>query len=81
MKCYIGQSVDIANRLTQHCRCGCGIKTPKDNKLYAAMLKEGLDQFTFEVVELCPQEELNEKKNIILMYIIQLTMVSIHRMV
>lgn len=62
MKCYIGQSVDIANRFTQHCRCGCGIKTPKDNKLYAAMLKDGLDQFTFEVVELCPQEELNEKE-------------------
>ena len=62
MKCYIGQSVDIANRFTQHCRCGCGIKTPKDNKLYAAMLKEGLDQFTFEIVELCPQEELNEKE-------------------
>ena len=62
MKCYIGQSVDIANRFTQHCRCGCGIKTPKDNKLYAAMLKEGLDQFTFEIVEFCPQEELNEKE-------------------
>lgn len=61
-KCYIGQSVDIANRFTQHCRCGCGIKTPKDNKLYAAMLKEGLDQFTFEIVEICPQEELNEKE-------------------
>lgn len=62
MKCYIGQSVDIANRFTQHCRCGCGIKTPKDNKLYAAMLKDGLDQFTFEIVEICPQEELNEKE-------------------
>ena len=62
MKCYIGQSVDIVNRFTQHCRCGCGIKTPKDNKLYAAMLKDGLDQFTFEIVEICPQEELNEKE-------------------
>ena len=62
MKCYVGQSVDIANRFTQHCRCGCGIKTPKDNKLYAAMLKEGLDQFTFEIVEICPQKELNEKE-------------------
>lgn len=62
MKCYVGQSVDIANRFTQHCRCGCGIKTPKDNKLYAAMLKDGLGQFTFEIVEICPQEELNEKE-------------------
>lgn len=62
MKCYVGQSVDIANRFTQHCRCGCGIKTPKDNKLYVAMLKDGLDQFTFEIVEICPQEELNEKE-------------------
>ena len=26
------------------------------------MLRDGLDQFTFEVVELCPQEELNEKE-------------------
>ena len=52
----------VVNRFTQHCLCGCGIKTPKDNKLYAAMLKDGLDQFTFEIVEICPQEELNEKE-------------------
>lgn len=60
--CYVGQSVDILNRFTQHCRCGCGMKTPKDNKLYAAMLDCGLESFTFEVVEECPKEELDEKE-------------------
>lgn len=60
--CYVGQSVDILNRFTQHCRCGCGMKTPKDNKLYAAMLDCGLESFTFEVVEQCPKEELDEKE-------------------
>lgn len=60
--CYIGQSVDILNRFTQHCRCGCGMKTPKDNKLYTAMLDCGLESFTFEVVEECPKEELDEKE-------------------
>lgn len=61
-KCYIGQSVDIYKRWCDHCKCGCGIDTPKNNKLYAAMLEDGLENFTFELLEECPREELNKKE-------------------
>lgn len=61
-KCYIGQSVDIYKRWCDHCKCGCGMDTPKNNKLYAAMLEDGLENFTFELLEECPKEELNKKE-------------------
>jgi len=61
-KCYIGQAVDIKTRWSEHCKCGLGIDTPKGNKLYQAMLKDELENFTFELVEECPQELLNEKE-------------------
>lgn len=62
-KCYIGQSVDIYKRWCDHCKCGCGMDTPKNNKLYAAMLEDGLENFTFELLEECPREELNKKES------------------
>lgn len=61
-KCYIGQSVDIYKRWCDHCKCGCGIDTPKNNKLYTAMLQDGLENFTFELLEECSKEELNKKE-------------------
>ena len=59
---YIGQGVDIYKRLMQHCKNGLGIDTPQGNKLYAAMLEDGLENFTFELLEECPREELNRKE-------------------
>lgn len=61
-KCYIGQSVDIATRFKNHAKCGLGIDTPANNKLYQAMEKEGLENFTWELLERCPKEQLNEKE-------------------
>ena len=61
-RCYIGQSVDIYKRWCDHCKCGCGMDTPKNNKLYAAMLENGIENFTFELLEECPREELNKKE-------------------
>ena len=61
-KCYIGQSVDIYKRWCDHCKYGCGIDTPKNNKLYTAMLEDGLENFTFELLEECPKKELNKKE-------------------
>ena len=43
-------------------KCGLGIDTPANNKLYQAMKKEGIDNFTFELLEECPLEDLNEKE-------------------
>jgi group I intron endonuclease len=39
-----------------------GIDTPAGNKLYKAMMEDGLENFSFEVLEECNREELNEKE-------------------
>lgn len=50
-KCYIGQSVDIANRWLTHCKRGSGIDNSVNNKLYPEMIKYGIYNFTFEIIE------------------------------
>lgn len=66
--CYIGQAVDLATRWKAHAKCGLGIDTPQGNLLYKAMMADGLWNFSFEVLEECPKEDLNEKER----YYIQL---------
>lgn len=61
-ECYIGQAVDVNKRWQEHCKCGCGIDTPASNKLYQAMQKYGIWNFSFELLESCKKEELNEKE-------------------
>lgn len=61
-QCYIGQAVDIAARWKQHAKCGLGIDTPATNKLYKAMLEDGLHNFSFELLEECSKDLLNEKE-------------------
>ncbi|AXF52513.1 MAG: hypothetical protein [Caudoviricetes sp.] len=61
-KVYIGQSINISDRLKSHIKCGIGIDTPSTNKLYQSMLKSGVWNFTFELLEECPKEQLNEKE-------------------
>ena len=58
---YIGQSVDIAERWKQHIKCGLGIDTP-NNILYKAMQKDGVENFTFEILQLCNKDELNSQE-------------------
>lgn len=65
---YIGQSVDIYKRWTEHCKAGLGIDAPVGNSLYQAMHNIGLQNFTFELICQCSKEELNEKEK----YFIQL---------
>ena len=60
--CYIGQAKDIASRWGQHCKRGVGADTPTKNKLYPAMLQFGIENFTFEIIEDCNVEQLNERE-------------------
>lgn len=60
-KIYIGQATDISERLKQHIKCGLGIDTP-NNMLYAAMIKDGVENFTFEVLEECERSALNDRE-------------------
>lgn len=61
-QCYIGQSIDVGKRWLDHIKCGLGIDTPAQNKLYKAMMENGITNFTFELLEECSKEQLNEKE-------------------
>ena len=61
-ECYIGQAVDLASRWKDHAKCGLGIDTPVGNKLYKAMQEFGIWNFSWEVLEFCPRDQLNEKE-------------------
>ena len=61
-ECYIGQAVDLTTRWKDHAKCGLGIDQSAGNKLYKAMQEYGIWNFSWEVLELCPKTELNEKE-------------------
>ena len=60
--CYIGQSVDVSKRWKDHMKCGLGIDTPAGNKLYKDMRDCGVWNFSWELLESCSKEELNDKE-------------------
>lgn len=59
--CYIGQAANLSDRWSDHCKAGLGIDTP-NSKLYVAMKEDGVENFTFEVLELCGRAELNDRE-------------------
>ena len=61
--CYIGQAVDVAERLKQHIKRGIGADPPTQNKLYPAMISIGVENFTFEIIEECAANLLNERED------------------
>ena len=61
--CYVGQSVDIANRWKQHIKRGIGAEALTKNKLYPAMAEFGVENFSFEIVEECEKELLDKKED------------------
>lgn len=58
---YIGQSVDCKERWRQHIKTGLTYGKAT-NKLYQAMKKSGLNNFTFEILEEVPRDKLNERE-------------------
>lgn len=64
-KVYIGQSVDLHTRLTNHIKAGIGISgTIARQLVHDALFEDGIENFTFEVVEKCPKEQLNKKEKL-----------------
>ena len=57
-KSYIGQSNNIERRFQEHCYKGEKARIPLD----IAIKKYGKEAFSFEVLEECPQEKLNERE-------------------
>lgn len=61
--CYVGQSTNIADRLKQHIKRGLGAEAPTRNKLYPAMATIGVENFSFELIEKCPKDKLDERED------------------
>lgn len=59
---YIGQARDVASRWKEHAKCGLDIDRPVGNKLYQAMVEDGITNFSWELLEQCTVTELNEKE-------------------
>jgi hypothetical protein len=58
--CYVGQAVNVAERWKQHIKRGLGAETPTRNKLYPAMAEFGVETFTFELLEECSKDKLDQ---------------------
>ena len=59
---YIGQSLSVADRWKAHIKCGLGIDAPATNRLYNNMQQYGVWMFTFELLEECSKDKLNERE-------------------
>jgi len=60
-KKYIGKSNNIMRRFTEHKSSYEQTRTP-NKPLYLAFKKYGMENFSFDVLEECPVEQLNEKE-------------------
>ncbi len=59
-KSYIGKSTDVKKRLTDHVKASVGIRSISDQAIHHAILKDGLWNWTFEIVTYCEKDELND---------------------
>lgn len=59
---YIGKSVNIAERWKQHIKTSLGIGTLANSTLHNHMNKNGLWDYTFELLEEVPKEKLTERE-------------------
>lgn len=63
-KCYIGQSVNIEKRWKKHQNAFKNKKCKQyDYPLYRAIRKYGIENFEFEIIEICKKNMLSEREN------------------
>lgn len=59
---YIGKSTDIKSRWQQHCKTAFGVGTIAHSILHTTMERDGLENFTFELLEEVPKDKLGERE-------------------
>lgn len=61
-KSYIGQSTDIAARWGAHLKTSLGLDGCSHTRFHDALNNEGIQNFTFEILEECSKNELNDRE-------------------
>lgn len=59
---YIGKSTNVKDRWVQHCKTVFGAGTIAHSILHTTMQKDGLQNFTFELIEEVPKDKLTERE-------------------
>lgn len=59
---YIGKSTNIKERWLQHIKTACGCGTIAHSILHTTMEKDGIDNFTFELLEKVKKSKLSERE-------------------
>ena len=59
---YIGKSTNIKERWLQHIKTACGCGTIAHSILHTTMKKDGIDNFTFELLEKVEKSKLSERE-------------------
>lgn len=67
-QCYIGQSVDVGNRVLAHIKGALGILTIADQRIHHAMMEKGIQNWIFELLEKCEKSQLNEREKFYIGY-------------
>ena len=59
---YIGQTTNFKNRWRTHAKRAVKAEEGTSNRLYQEMWNEGLENFTFQVIEICNKDNLTERE-------------------
>ena len=59
---YIGKSTDIKSRWQQHIKTSCNCGNIAHSQLHTTMQKDGIENFTFELVEEVSKDKLSERE-------------------
>ena len=65
---YIGKSVKIADRFLNHIKSACGLEGVAESQFQRALKKYGIGNFTWELLEECPKENLTEREKYYIMF-------------
>lgn len=60
---YIGQTTSLDKRLQDHCKSALGVGTLASSTLHRLMREDGLENFSFEIIEKVEKDKLKEKES------------------
>lgn len=59
---YVGKSVNVRDRFISHIKTACGVAAIASSTLHTTMARDGIDQFTFELLEEVDKSRLTERE-------------------